>query len=73
VAGQHIEVYVTTKGPDCTWGSSGLLTARLTNAQGIAYFHWRSGTPAWLSVQGRFEGAAHLAAARAPAVQIRWR
>ncbi len=72
VADQHIEVYVTTKGPDGTWAPWRLLTARLTDARGIAYFHWRSGTPTWLSVQGRFQGTTHLTPARAPAVQVRW-
>jgi hypothetical protein len=72
-AGQRIEVYVTTRAPGSNWGPWRLLTARLTDAQGTAYFHWRSEQPGWLSVQGRFEGAAHLTAARAPAVQIRWR
>ena len=73
VPDQHIDVYVTTKAPDGTWGPWRLLTARLTDAKGVAYFHWRSGTPTWLSVQGRFQGAIHLTPARAPAVQVRWR
>ena len=72
VPDQHIAVYVTTKAPDGTWGPWRLLTARLTDAKGVAYFHWRSGTPTWLSVQGRFQGATHLTPARAPAVQVRW-
>ncbi len=71
-AGQHIEVWVTTKGPDGGWAPWRLRTARLTDAKGIAYFHWRSATPAWWSVQGRFAGATHLTPARAPAVQVRW-
>jgi hypothetical protein len=73
VPDQHIDVYVTTRGPEGTWGPWRLLTARLTDAQGMAYFHWRSATPTWLSVQGRFQGATHLTPARAPAVQVRWR
>ena len=72
-AGQRIDVYVTTKAPGGSWGPWRLLTARLTDAQGTAYFHWRSRTLVWLSVQGRFAGAAHLTSARARAVQIRWR
>jgi hypothetical protein len=72
-AGQRIEVYVTTRAPGGSWGPWTLLTARLTDAQGMAYFHWRSAQPRWLSVQGRFVGATHLTPARGPAVQIHWR
>ncbi|MGO9178937.1 MAG: hypothetical protein ACLQHS_06660 [Candidatus Limnocylindrales bacterium] len=72
-AGQRIDVYVTTKAPSGSWGPWRLLTARLTDARGMAYFHWRSEQPVWLSVQGRFAGAVHLTSARGPAVQIRWR
>jgi hypothetical protein len=72
-ADQRIEVYVTTRSPGGSWGPWTYLTARLTDAQGMAYFHWRLQQPGWLSVQGWFAGATHLTAARAPAVQIRWR
>jgi hypothetical protein len=72
-AGQRIEVYVSTKASGGSWGPWKLLTGRLTDARGMAYFHWRSEQPVWLSVQGRFVGATHLTSARAPAVQIHWR
>jgi hypothetical protein len=72
-AGQRIDVYVTAKAPGGSWGPWKLLTVRLTDAQGTAYFRWRSEQRVWLSVQGRFAGAIHLTAARGPAVQIRWR
>jgi hypothetical protein len=72
-ADQRIEVFVATKGPSGTWSTWTPLTARLTDSHGIAYFHWRLARPGWLSVQGRFAGAVHLTAARAPAVQVRWR
>jgi hypothetical protein len=72
-AGQRIEVYVTTRGPGGIWGPWTPLTARLTDARGVAYFHWRMEQPGRFSVQGRFAGAAHLTTARAAAVQIRWR
>jgi len=67
LAGQQtIQVWVAVKGSDGTWGPFQLLTTRLTDlTTGNAYFFWKSATPAWVSIQGRFPGSALFGAATA--------
>ena len=71
-AGEPLDVYIATKGPTGHWGPWKRLTVRLTGAHGYAYFHWRSPTPAWISVWAGFPGSSHLTSAASPAVQISW-
>ena len=72
MTGQVLDVYVASKGASGTWGPWKRLTVRLTGAHGYAYFHWRSLTPAWISVWAKFPGTLHLTSVASPAVQIRW-
>ena len=72
MAGQVLDVYVASRGSTGHWGPWKRLPVRLTGAHGYAYFHWRSLTPAWISVWARFPGSLHLTSVASPAVQIRW-
>jgi hypothetical protein len=72
MAGQVLDVYVASRGSTGHWGPWKRLTVRLTGAHGYAYFHWRSLTPAWISVWAKFPGSLHLTSVASLAVQIRW-
>ncbi|MGO9181136.1 MAG: hypothetical protein ACLQBX_11270 [Candidatus Limnocylindrales bacterium] len=71
-ANQTINVWVASK-TNGTWSKFAILTTRLTNAEGDAYFYWKSGSAAWLSIQGQLPGSSTLAPSLAAARQLEWK
>ncbi len=69
LADKSVEIWVATKNADGSWGAFTLLTARVADASGNAYFWWRSSTAKWISVRAYYAGDATHSASWSPARQ----
>ena len=72
LTGQLIDVYVATRASNGRLGAWTLLTKRLTDAHGRAYFTWRSAKPESIAVLGRFGGGTHFTPSSALPRSIVW-
>ena len=72
LSGQLIDVYVATRASNGRLSAWTLLTKRLTDAHGRAYFMWRSAKPESIAVLGRFAGGVHFTPSSALPRSIVW-
>ncbi len=72
LAGKTVQIWVATKNADGSWGAFTLLTGRVADASGNAYFWWRSSSAKWISVRAYYAGDATHSASWSAARQGRW-
>ena len=72
LAGKLVQIQVAVKNSSGGWGPFIVLTSRLADSSGTAYFQWRS-TNKWVSARAYYPGDTSVAESWSPARQGRWK